>query len=68
MSERKHYDKPIMPGVPPTGAGEGIACPNPDCGCRHFWVVSTRQTHGGVRRQRECRNCGARFATFEATQ
>ncbi len=51
MSERKHYDKPIMPGVPPTGAGEGIACPNPDCGCRHFWVVSTRQTHGGVRRR-----------------
>ena len=35
------------------------------CGCRHFYVVYTRQRPGKLMRRRQCRNCGARFTTWE---
>jgi len=48
-----------------TGKEKGIACPV--CGCRHLFVVYTRQRPGGViNRRRECRNCGKRLTTSES--
>ncbi len=45
-------------------AAEGLVCPR--CGCRHFLrVVDTRGVAGGIRRRRECRNCGRRIWTRE---
>ena len=35
------------------------------CGCRHFRVVYTRERVGGIRRKRECRNCGKPMWTME---
>ena len=43
----------------------GLACRA--CGCRHLGVVYTRHVHNGIRRCRECRNCGRRMLTFEET-
>lgn len=44
-------------------AADGLTCPK--CGCRHFLVVDTRVVASGVRRRRECRNCGWRVWTRE---
>jgi len=42
----------------------GLRCP--DCGCRHLFVVETRQTYDHrIRRLRECRHCGRTFTTYE---
>ena len=42
----------------------GVRCTR--CGCRHFWVVYTRDKPGNkIARRRECRNCGHRITTFE---
>jgi hypothetical protein len=41
----------------------GLVCP--DCGCRHFFVVYTRQKEGHIERRRECRHCGRRITTWE---
>lgn len=61
--KRKHYTEPICPGVDPEDA-EGLVCP--DCGCRHFRVVSTRRAlRGRILRRRECRHCGKRLTTME---
>ena len=40
----------------------GLVCHK--CGCK-MWVVDTDPVVNGVRRYRECRNCGYRKATFE---
>ena len=41
----------------------GIVCSK--CGCQHFFVVYTRPIPGGIRRSRQCRNCGKRVITTE---
>jgi transcriptional regulator NrdR family protein len=42
---------------------EGIQCPR--CGCRHMYVVYTRQRAKRILRVRECRYCGRRLKTYE---
>jgi len=52
--------------LPQEGRGRqeaGLSCPR--CGCRHFLVVDTRGEPDGIRRRRECRNCGWRVWTHE---
>ena len=45
------------------GAGKpGLVCPR--CGCK-MWVRDTDPVIGGIRRYRECRNCGYRRRTIE---
>jgi len=44
-------------------AGEGLSCRR--CGCQHLRVVYVRPSGGSTMRQRECRNCGHRFRTYE---
>ena len=41
----------------------GIECPR--CGCRHVYVVYTRQRLMKILRVRECRHCGRRIKTYE---
>ena len=43
----------------------GIECPR--CGCRHLYVVYTRQRPKKILRVRECRYCGRRITTWERT-
>jgi hypothetical protein len=43
--------------------GKGLVCP--DCGCRQFSTDHTRPDDGSIRRERRCRNCGAKLVTFE---
>lgn len=44
----------------------GIRCPT--CGCGHLRVIYTRRAWGErVIRRRECRHCGRRVSTVEAT-
>lgn len=46
-------------------ADKGLVCGK--CGCRHFFVVSTRPALSNkIVRTRECRNCGRRLVTYEA--
>ena len=58
-------DRPVV-WPPQAGLPEGgLVCR--ECGCRHFYVVSTRP---GIRdqtvvRRRECRHCGRRITTIE---
>jgi hypothetical protein len=35
------------------------------CGCKDFRVIYTRDRIGGIRRKRECRNCGKAIWTME---
>lgn len=43
---------------------KGISCPG--CGCRHLYVLRTRQAPGDrIMRRRECRNCGRIVVTYE---
>ena len=44
---------------------KGIAC---DCGSCNRRVIESRPLIGGVRRRSECRDCGARFTTYEQRQ
>ena len=45
----------------------GIACPR--CGCRHFYTTHTEPLRDGrIRRRKECRHCGRKLVTYEATQ
>lgn len=47
-------------------AAKGIACPG--CGCRHLNVVRTRHAPGDrIMRVRECRHCGRKLVTYEAS-
>jgi transcriptional regulator NrdR family protein len=41
----------------------GIPCPR--CECTQHRTLETRQTSGGVRRIRKCKNCGHHFTTYE---
>jgi transcriptional regulator NrdR family protein len=41
----------------------GLECPR--CGCRHLYVVYTRQRLKKILRVRECRHCGRRINTYE---
>lgn len=41
----------------------GIECP--DCGCRHLFVLYTRQRTNKILRVRRCRNCQRRILTYE---
>jgi len=44
----------------------GLECPR--CGCGHFRVLYTRRAWGGrLLRRRECRHCGRRMTTYEAS-
>lgn len=44
----------------------GIRCPQ--CGCRHFYTTHTEPLRDGrIRRRKECRYCGRKIVTFEAT-
>lgn len=45
------------------GPAEGLTCR--ECGCHHFFVVDTRRSGAGIRRRRECRNCGRLVWTRE---
>lgn len=43
---------------------KGISCPK--CGCRHLFVLRTRQApRDRIMRVRECRNCGRTVVTYE---
>lgn len=44
---------------------KGVAC---DCGSTARRVLESRPLTGGVRRRSECRDCGARFTTYEQRQ
>jgi transcriptional regulator NrdR family protein len=46
-----------------TTATKGFECPK--CGCRHMYVVYTRQRMKKIFRVRECRHCGRRITTWE---
>jgi len=37
----------------------------PFCGSIDSRVIDTRDAEGGIRRRRECENCGRRFTTYE---
>ncbi len=37
----------------------------PYCGSSDTFVLETRQAGNGVRRRRQCRDCGKRFTTYE---
>ena len=59
----------VRPQDPPATQGNpepvGIVCRT--CGCRHFYVLSTRAAPSGrMIRRRECRHCGRRITTYEA--
>jgi transcriptional regulator NrdR family protein len=41
----------------------GLECPR--CGCRHLYVLYTRQRLKKILRVRECRHCGRRIKTYE---
>jgi transcriptional regulator NrdR family protein len=48
------------------GAKRGLECPR--CGCRHLGVVYSRpRADKTVVRRRECRHCGRRITTTEAS-
>ncbi len=47
----------------PDARASGIECPR--CGCRHLYVVYTRQRSKKILRVRECRYCGRRIKTYE---
>ncbi len=44
-------------------AGKTMKCPN--CGQADSKVIDTTEARSGIRRRRECKNCGARFTTYE---
>ncbi len=41
----------------------GIHCPY--CGCTFSSVVNTEQIMNGIKRRRECQECGMRYNSFE---
>lgn len=41
----------------------GLHCPS--CGKRKLATVDSRPTFGGIRRRKECNQCGSRFSTVE---
>ena len=44
----------------------GLECPR--CGCRHFYTTHTEPLRDGrIRRRKECRHCGRKIVTYEAT-
>ncbi len=40
----------------------------PYCGFHDFKVIDSREVNDGIRRRRECLNCGSRFTTYERLQ
>jgi transcriptional regulator NrdR family protein len=50
----------------PNREGLGLSCPQ--CGCRHFKTTHTEPLRNGkIRRRKQCRHCGRKIVTFEAT-
>ena len=45
------------------GGEKGIRCPH--CNCLQFEVARTVAQEGRIMRERRCRNCGRRLATYE---
>jgi transcriptional repressor NrdR len=43
-----------------------VKCPY--CSCEESKVTDSRTAEGGIRRRRECLNCGLRFTTYERVQ
>lgn len=44
----------------------GIRCPQ--CGCCHFYTTHTEPLRDGrIRRRKQCRHCGRRIVTYEAS-
>lgn len=47
-------------------SARGLECPQ--CGCRHFYTTHTEPLRDGrIRRRKECRHCGRKIVTYEAT-
>ena len=44
----------------------GLICP--ECECRMNYVIESKRIRNGVKRRRECRNCGYRWNTRERTK
>ncbi len=40
----------------------------PFCACGNDRVVDSRESRGGIRRRRECMECGKRFTSFETVE
>lgn len=62
ISERDRERLNAMQGVYEDDR-KGIFCIK--CGCADIKVVTTMEYDGGIRRYRQCRNCGKRFRTHE---
>lgn len=41
----------------------GLIC---KCGASHWHTIETRATAGGIKRRKECVECGTRITTYEA--
>jgi transcriptional regulator NrdR family protein len=55
-----------MKASKPDTPRRGIECPQ--CGCRHFNTTHTEPLRDGrIRRRKECRHCGRKLVTYEAT-
>lgn len=44
----------------------GMCCP--ECECEKSRVTDSRPAEGGIKRRRECIDCGARWVTFEYSE
>ncbi len=55
----------IQLAEPPKDVAQGLPCPR--CGCCHHYTKETRRRGTRIQRRRECRHCGHRFNSFEAT-
>ncbi len=49
--------------MPKRGGSTGFPCPA--CGKRASRVYNSRTNPSGIRRNRECLDCGSRFTTYE---
>ena len=47
---------------------KGVAVRCPFCGASDSRVTDSREVEAGIRRRRECRECGRRFTTYERVQ
>ena len=55
-----------MPPNPKPKRGARIEFACRECGCKHFYTISSRRlATGQIRRRRDCRNCGRTIYTIE---